>query len=104
MTVRPHIVLLLALVAGLTPWVAVAGEGGTGLTLCTMTFDFKGWSIFFATGSGAGTITCDNGQTADVKLSSKRIRIQLFCDALSPLTPSIAFLAATRGPRVRAWR
>ena len=33
-----------------------------------MTFDLKGWSLFYQTGNGQGVITCDNGQSAKVKL------------------------------------
>jgi hypothetical protein len=38
---------------------------------CTMTFQMKGWSAFYKTASGTGTITCDNGQSLKVKLSAK---------------------------------
>jgi len=41
------------------------------MTVCTMTFTMKGWSAFYATSKGTGTITCDNGQTAKVKLQAK---------------------------------
>lgn len=40
-------------------------------TKCEMTFTMKGWSAFYKTSSGTGTIRCDNGQTAKVKLSAK---------------------------------
>jgi hypothetical protein len=40
-------------------------------TMCRMTFTMKGWSAFYKTSSGAGTIRCDNGQIAKVKVSSK---------------------------------
>ena len=41
------------------------------LTKCQMRYDMKEWSIFYKQGKGAGTITCDNGQTADVILEAK---------------------------------
>ena len=41
------------------------------LTDCKMTFSMKGWSIFYSTASGTGTITCENGQHADVTLEAK---------------------------------
>lgn len=41
------------------------------MTNCQMTFNMKGWSAFYKTSSGYGRITCDNGQTADVKLVAK---------------------------------
>ncbi|MDY6944436.1 MAG: hypothetical protein SXG53_01855 [Pseudomonadota bacterium] len=38
---------------------------------CTMKFNMKGWSAFYKTADGAGTIRCSNGQTLKVKLSAK---------------------------------
>ncbi len=38
---------------------------------CSMSFQMKGWSAFYKTASGTGTITCDNGQSMKVKLSAK---------------------------------
>jgi hypothetical protein len=38
---------------------------------CEMTFDLKGWSAFYKTASGEGTIHCDNGQSAKVKIRTK---------------------------------
>jgi hypothetical protein len=51
---------------------------GTGSSLaaaasvdCEMTFTMKGWSAFYKTASGAGTIKCSNGQSMSVKLNAK---------------------------------
>lgn len=38
---------------------------------CSMTFNMTGWSAFYKTASGTGTITCSNGQSAAVKLDAK---------------------------------
>jgi hypothetical protein len=38
---------------------------------CDLTFQLKGWSAIYETMSGTGTITCDNGQKAKVKLGVK---------------------------------
>lgn len=38
---------------------------------CEMTFTLKGWSAFYKRASGTGTITCSNGQTANVKLEAR---------------------------------
>jgi hypothetical protein len=35
---------------------------------CRMTFNLKGWSAFYKTAKGEGTIRCDNGQTAKVRI------------------------------------
>jgi hypothetical protein len=40
-------------------------------TKCHMNFTLSGWSAFYKTASGSGTIKCDNGQSARVKISSK---------------------------------
>jgi hypothetical protein len=35
---------------------------------CTMTFTMKGWSAFYSTAEGHGTIHCSNGSSMEVKL------------------------------------
>jgi hypothetical protein len=60
--------LLMALVLtfGTT---AMAGEAPEKAeTHCKMTFNLSGWSIFYETASGTGSITCDNGQSSVVHL------------------------------------
>lgn len=42
-----------------------------GETSCVMHFSLSGWSAFYKTSSGHGTITCDNGEKAKVRISSK---------------------------------
>ncbi|HET6432945.1 hypothetical protein [Dyella sp.] len=38
---------------------------------CKMTFQLKGWSIFYKTATGSGTVTCSNGQSMHVRLRAK---------------------------------
>ena len=38
---------------------------------CEMRFSMSGWSAFYKTQSGTGTIRCTNGQTMSVKLRAK---------------------------------
>ena len=38
---------------------------------CTMTFNLKGWSAFYKTAKGEGTITCARGGSMKVKISAK---------------------------------
>jgi hypothetical protein len=38
---------------------------------CKLTFTMSGWSAFYKTASGSGTIKCSNGQSRSVKLSAK---------------------------------
>jgi hypothetical protein len=39
-----------------------------GKTACRMSFNLKSWSVFYKSGKGKGTIACDNGQSASVKI------------------------------------
>jgi hypothetical protein len=41
------------------------------LVKCTMVFNLQSWSAFFKSTKGQGTISCDNGQTANVRLKAK---------------------------------
>jgi len=54
----------VALVAGL------GGSAAAAPTRCTMRFDLAGWSAFYKTSSGTGTVTCDNGQSAKVAIKT----------------------------------
>lgn len=38
---------------------------------CEMDFSMSGWSAFYKTASGSGTIRCDNGQTLKVTIRTK---------------------------------
>jgi hypothetical protein len=38
---------------------------------CDMTYTLKGWSAVYKTAKGEGTITCKNGETAQVDISVK---------------------------------
>lgn len=40
-------------------------------TVCRMNFTMTGWSFFYKTAEGNGTISCENGQTANVHVYSK---------------------------------
>jgi hypothetical protein len=55
---------------------ALAGAGplqaaADGNVRCTLKFTMQGWSAFYKTADGRGTIDCDNGQSLKVKLSAK---------------------------------
>lgn len=43
---------------------------GDGTVQCKMTFNLKGWSAFYKTSKGDGTITCSNGQKARVRIKA----------------------------------
>jgi hypothetical protein len=38
---------------------------------CDMTYNLKGWSALYKTAKGEGTITCTNGESAQVEISVK---------------------------------
>jgi hypothetical protein len=42
-----------------------------GKVECNITFSMSGWSAFYKTSTGVGTIKCSNGQSAKVKLDTK---------------------------------
>lgn len=42
----------------------------TNTTVCQMDYTLKGWSAFYKTAHGSGTITCADGQTAKVKIKA----------------------------------
>lgn len=63
------ILLSPVLVAGL---LAVASPArADDLIDCELQFDLSGWSVFYKTGSGSGTVTCDNGQSMPVTIQTK---------------------------------
>lgn len=65
----------------LTKWAGVAVLACSGLLLgtparacdisCKMNFQLAGWSVFYKTASGSGTVRCSNGQSLHVKLRAK---------------------------------
>ena len=50
---------------------APLAASAAGDVKCSMTFTMSGWSAFYKTASGTGTIKCSNGQSAAVKLDAK---------------------------------
>ena len=59
-----HAVLAVLLLSLAAPSIAAEVD-------CEMRFDLKGWSAFYKTAKGNGTITCNNGQSMRVEVSSK---------------------------------
>lgn len=61
----------IALVASLLS-VSLAGHSEEKAKVdCTMKFSMSGWSAFYKRADGTGTVTCNNGQSAKVKLKSR---------------------------------
>lgn len=64
-------VFALAVSLGAMMIVVSHAQAASAQVRCSMTFIMKGWSAFYKTSSGSGTITCSNGQSMNVKLSAK---------------------------------
>ncbi|AMJ55555.1 MULTISPECIES: carboxypeptidase regulatory-like domain-containing protein [Stenotrophomonas] len=54
------------LVLGIAPAAQAAGNID-----CELHYNLSGWSAFYKTASGTGTITCDNGASIPVKITAK---------------------------------
>lgn len=66
MSHKIRIFAMLALL--LLPLAAVAGNSEVS---CTLRFNMHGWSAFYKTASGTGTVKCSDGQSMAVNLSAK---------------------------------
>jgi hypothetical protein len=51
--------------------VAAAPVAHAGEVDCKLQFSMAGWSVFYKTASGEGTVRCDNGQQLAVRISAK---------------------------------
>lgn len=60
-----------AVLAGFALMLAANAPANAQFHDCEMTFSLSGWSAFYKTASGLGTVTCSNGQRMRVKLSAK---------------------------------
>lgn len=63
--------LSISLVLAAACVIAMPAARAAGSVDCTLRFNMAGWSIFYKTASGTGTVTCDNGQSRAVRLSAK---------------------------------
>ena len=55
----------------LFPVWAAADDEESGMIECEMKFTLKGWSAFYKTAEGWGSVTCANGQKAEVRIAFK---------------------------------
>ena len=65
------VITAAALLAGACSLVAPTPAQAAANVKCTISFEMKGWSAFYKTATGSGTVTCDNGQSMHVKLTAK---------------------------------
>jgi hypothetical protein len=63
----------IGLIAGLlaASFVTHAEDQKKAKVDCTMKFSLSGWSAFYKRADGTGQVTCNNGQTATVKLEAR---------------------------------
>ncbi len=61
-----HALLLLVAACAFMPAARAAGRID-----CELRYSLSGWSAFYKTASGSGTVTCNNGQTLKVKIRAK---------------------------------
>ena len=66
-----HPLARLALGVFVVAALSAPAHADVGDVKCTMEFSIKGWSAFYKTAKGEGTISCDNGQRAEVKIRTK---------------------------------
>lgn len=63
---------LLAIAASLLLAALPAGHARAQSELsCSLDFSMSGWSIFYKTASGHGTVRCSNGQTMAVRIETR---------------------------------
>ena len=66
MRALPSITLVALLALAATPAAHAAGNVD-----CKLRFNLSGWSAFYKTAKGNGTITCDDGSSRAVRISAK---------------------------------
>jgi hypothetical protein len=63
---KSNLVVVAAVVTVLG--LSLGSSARAGTIKCRMRYSMNGWSVFYASATGEGTVTCDNGQTAAVTL------------------------------------
>ena len=61
--------LVLACAAATTALPVSQAQAADATVKCDLTYNLSGWSLIYKHAEGAGTITCNNGQRAKVKIS-----------------------------------
>ncbi len=69
---RPlHGLATMGFLSALLTAALIAPAHAAGPVDCRINFNLSGWSVFYKTSSGTGTVSCDNGQRMTVKLRSQ---------------------------------
>ncbi|HEX7989507.1 MAG TPA: hypothetical protein VF513_05040 [Stenotrophomonas sp.] len=61
---------MMAMAAVLAMGIAPAAQAAGNID-CELRYNLTGWSAFYKTSSGTGTITCENGASIPVKITAK---------------------------------
>lgn len=61
--------LSLGLATALAAFPASPARAAGPMVKCDLSFTLHGWSLIYKQAQGAGTVRCDNGQSAPVKIS-----------------------------------
>ena len=67
------ILLFIALVTvgGFASTASAGDENSSEVFDCSLRYNLEGWSFFYKEANGTGTITCDNGESAKVRLQAR---------------------------------
>lgn len=68
---QPRAVCARALICAAFAWSAAPAYAAEATVKCHMKFNMSGWSVLYKTASGTGTVSCSNGQSMGVKLTSE---------------------------------
>lgn len=60
--------LVLAGATALAAWPVERARAAEPMVKCELAYNLHGWSIIYKQAEGSGTVTCNNGQTAAVKI------------------------------------
>ncbi len=66
-----HMRLLVAVALVGSSTLGGTAYAGHGAVDCKLRFTLSGWSAFYKRSDGQGTVTCNNGQSAHVKLKAR---------------------------------
>ena len=61
--------LVLAGTMALAGWPVEQARASEPMVKCDLSYNLHGWSIIYKHAEGTGTVTCDNGESAPVKIS-----------------------------------
>ncbi len=64
---------LLLLVSSIPAAAKSSADNTASKTKCSLTFSLTEWAVAYEHATGTGTVTCDNGQTAKVAVTSRGV-------------------------------